>query len=96
MGARGLGEFFNAIAPIVEPAQQSHQHEARPGRHFLHIEIDGIVMQQLPDIGGAQIRIKRATLTPCAGEPGKIAVGEGQKENIGGLLPKVDRGGAFV
>ena len=53
-------------------------------------------MQQLPDIGGAQIRIKRATLTPGAGEPGKVAVGEGEKQNIGGRLPKVDRARAFI
>ena len=96
MGARGLGEFFNPIAPIVEPAQQAHQHEARPGRHFLHIEIDGIMMQQLADVGGAQIRIKRATLAPGAGDTSKVAVGEGEKQNIGGRLPKVDRGGAFI
>ena len=96
MGARGLGEFFNPIAPIVEPAQQAHQHEARPGRHFLHIEIDGIMMQQLADVGGAQIRIKRATLAPGAGDTSKVAVGEGEKQNIGGRLPKVDRSGAFI
>ena len=53
-------------------------------------------MQQLADISDAQIRIKRAPLAPGAGDARQIAVGEGEKENLGGLLHKVDRGGAFI
>ena len=50
-------------------------------------------MLQLADIGGAHVGVIGA---PCAGEARQIAVGEGEKQNVGGRLPKVGRARAFV
>ena len=84
--AREAASSLDAVAPVVDAAEQPDQHEARAGRNLLEIEIDGIGMFQRGEIApGAGWAARLASSAPKrAASSRKIAVGEGQKDDIGG------------
>ena len=60
--ARGVGNLFRAIAPIVETAEEADHDAARAGDHLLDIKIDRHRMAEPREIGEAE----DGAACPCA------------------------------
>ncbi|VVB45120.1 hypothetical protein RHCH11_RHCH11_01569 [Beijerinckiaceae bacterium RH CH11] len=89
VGPRDAGELVDAVAPVVEAAEQAHHDEARLRDDALDVEVDGIGMLELREAREAQRQ--RALAHPRRGRDGaEIAVGEGEEDDVPGALAEVD------
>ncbi len=93
------GNFIHAIGPIAPPAQQSPDHQFGAADHLFQIQIDGIVMPQMQQIGTAQAG-RRGVFLLAAGlgssETGDFCVGGAENDNIGRVLIQIDSFGPIV
>ncbi len=85
------GELVDAVAPVVEAAEQAHEHEARVGDHALGVDIDRIGVLELREAGEAE-RQRAIARLGRGGDGAEVAVGEGEDYDIAGALPEVDGG----
>ncbi len=89
-------DLVDAIAPVVEPAEQPDQHPARLGDDPLDIEVD---RQRVLELGEPREPQRRQGLA-CRGVGGgrhvEVAVGEGQDHEVGRALPEIDRAALLV
>ena len=93
---RRAGKFLDAVAPIVKTAEKTDQDKARLARGLLDIEIDRIGVFERAEIGEPQAHgVVRAPLRGGRDEA-EIAVGKGEKQEIGRGLSKINGGLGLV
>ena len=80
----GARHLLDAVAPIIEPAEQAHQHETRMRDHALDIAVDREGMAERRKIGEAQAREAFLPGFPGVRDPREIAVREGEEHHFGG------------
>ena len=87
---RGVSNLFRAIAPIVETAEQPDHDAARARDHLLDIKIDRHRVAEPRKIGEAERRRSFPLRGPGSGERAEVAVGKGEKDEIGARLAEID------
>ena len=87
---RGVSDLLGAVAPIVETAEQPDDDAARAGDHLLDIKIDRHRVAEPRKIGEAERRRRFPLRRPGSGESAEVAVGEGEKDEVGARLAEID------
>jgi hypothetical protein len=90
------GEFVDAVAPVVHPAQQADQDEAGLGQHLFGVKVDRIGVAQGGQVRQPQGGKLRFVGLPGGGENRQVRVSEGQRDDLGRGLLEVDRLGGAV
>ncbi|GJD54513.1 hypothetical protein IFDJLNFL_0385 [Methylobacterium dankookense] len=93
---RGLGAALDAVAPVIEPAEAADHHQLRPRDHLLDVEIDRERVAQPRQPGEAQSGQGRSLGRRGLGDAGEVGIGEGQDDDVPGLLAQIHRRLAFV
>ena len=93
------GDFINAIGPVAPPTQQSTDHQLGAADHLFQIQIDGIVMPQMQQVGTAQAG-RRWVFLLAAGlsgsETGDFCVSGAENDNIRRVLIQIDSFGPVI
>ncbi len=91
---RQRADLLDAVAPILDPAEQANQNAARSRQRLLDVEIDRERMGQAAQIGKTQARQRLPPGAPRCGESAEITVGKRQHDEVRRGLAEIlgDRG----
>ena len=94
--ARQRGQAVAAVAPPVVAAEKAHEDDLGVAGNAVHPQIHRHGMAQVAQAREPHRRQRAALFLPGRSQTCQIAVCEGQRQNVGRLLPQVDRLGDIV
>ena len=89
--ARQRGEPLDAVFPPIEAAEEPHHDHLGVRADTIDPQVDRHRMAKLAQVREPHARQRRAFRLPSRGEPGEIAVGEGEHDDVAGRLAEIDR-----